>query len=97
MGYINEDLILSGLKLRLLRLKGEHESEEKITELENIIGAIEETETDDVVERSEFEKIKSTNKALQNRCKALTQGSLCLYCPIDCEQRVQIFRGDAGE
>lgn len=48
MGYINKELVLSGLNLRLLRLKCEHENVDKINELENVIGAISETETENV-------------------------------------------------
>ena len=65
MGYINKDLILSGLNLRLIRLKSEHESEEKINELENIIGAISETETEDVVERSEYKRVLKENEGMK--------------------------------
>lgn len=56
--YIDKFLVLAGLNLRLLRLKNEYENVDKIAELENIRRAISETETADVVERSEYEKIK---------------------------------------
>lgn len=68
--YINKPILLSGLNLRLLRLKNEQENVDKIAELENIIGAISETETTDVVERSKIdkaiEKIKLFNPHLEH-------------------------------
>lgn len=54
--YMNKSLVLAGLNLRLLRLKNEHENVDKIAELENIICAISETETEDVIERSKIDK-----------------------------------------
>lgn len=32
--------------------------------------------------------------ALSNRCCALTGGTMCLFCPIDCGQRKTPFRDD---
>lgn len=55
--YMNKSLVLAGLNLRLLRLKNEHENVDKIAELENIIGAISETETEDVIERSKVDEV----------------------------------------
>lgn len=30
---------------------------------------------------------------LQNRCIALTRGSICLFCPMDCKKRTAECRG----
>lgn len=48
----------------------------------------------DVIERSEYEKIQKQVKALQNRCKVLSQGIMCVFCPLECEVRTAQFRGD---
>lgn len=32
--------------------------------------------------------------ALSNRCRALTEGTMCLFCPLDCGQRRISFRDD---
>ena len=31
---------------------------------------------------------------LQNRCFALTQGQLCMFCPYDCENRTTEHRSE---
>ena len=74
MTYINKSLVLAGLNLRLLRLKNEHENVDKIAELENIIGAISETETEDVIERSEYDELhKKYLKAIHNHTECLKE------------------------
>ena len=34
------------------------------------------------------------NRALKNRCYILTNGAMCLFCPIDCDRRTEIFKGE---
>lgn len=34
------------------------------------------------------------NMQLANRCYALTHGTLCFFCPIECDHRANEFRGD---
>ena len=41
-----------------------------------------------------IEEFEKENKALQNRCYAVTGGTLCLFCPIDCDHRSTKFRGN---
>lgn len=38
------------------------------------------------------ETILKENKALKNRCKVYSQGLLCSFCPLECEQRSAEFR-----
>lgn len=40
----------------------------------------------------ENEKLKRANKALSNRCFALTSGTLCAFCELDCSRRLEEFR-----
>jgi hypothetical protein len=42
----------------------------------------------------EVEKLRKENVALKNRCYILTRGSMCLFCPIDCNDRTVKFRGN---
>lgn len=41
----------------------------------------------------ENEKLKRANKALSNRCFALTSGTMCIFCNLDCSRRLKEFRG----
>lgn len=41
-----------------------------------------------------IEELKKENMQLKNRCFVLTRGSLCFYCPVDCEHRKEKFRND---
>ena len=34
------------------------------------------------------------NRALKNRCYILTNGTMCLFCPIDCSRRKEMFIGE---
>ena len=43
---------------------------------------------------SEIEKLQHENKVLKNRCYVLGQGVLCLFCPMECENRTTDYRGD---
>lgn len=46
----------------------------------------------------ENEKLKRANKALSNRCFALTSGEMCIFCNLDCSRRLKEFRVvDNGE
>ena len=54
------------------------------------------TEKDIIIQdqRAEINKLKEYNKALRYRCKALTKGTVCFYCPMECEHRTVAFRTD---
>ena len=39
-------------------------------------------------------KYLKENEQLKNRCYILTNGAMCLFCPIDCKRRTQNFRND---
>ncbi len=43
--------------------------------------------------REERENLIHENKMLKNRCAALTEGTMCLFCPYDCENRTKEYRG----
>lgn len=43
---------------------------------------------------SEIEKLQHENKVLKNRCRVLSQGSLCIFCPMECSNRTMQYRGD---
>ena len=53
-----------------------------------VIGTIKDMPTAYDVEKAEKEK-----KALQNRCRALSNGELCCSCPMECERRTMPFLG----
>ncbi len=40
-----------------------------------------------------IEKLQQENKMLKNRCRALTMGTMCMYCPYECERRSERYRG----
>ena len=85
--YINKSLVLAGLNLRLLRLKNEHESADKIAELENIIGAISETETEDVIERSTMEILCNEYLNKCNCCDECCAEYFCIENQLRAEKR----------
>ena len=43
-----------------------------------------------------LEKVEHEREVLINRCKIFTQGSLCLFCPLDCIYRNTDFRGEVA-
>jgi len=47
--------------------------------------------------RSALEEIKKENKALKNRCYVLSGGSMCFFCPMECEHRSCDFRNKESE
>ena len=47
--------------------------------------------------REEREKLIHENKMLKNRCAALTDGTMCLFCPYECENRSKDFRGHVND
>lgn len=42
----------------------------------------------------EVEKLRKENRALKNRCYIFTKGTMCLFCPMDCGDRKEKFRGN---
>ena len=44
--------------------------------------------------QKEINRLKHENEMLQNRCHALTLGTMCMFCPYDCENRTKKFRGE---
>lgn len=43
------------------------------------------------------EKLRKENEALKNRCRALTKGTVCFFCPMECKHRSVKFRKEAEE
>lgn len=43
------------------------------------------------------DEIEKENKALKNRCYAISKGSLCFFCPLKCEHRNCDFRYKESE
>lgn len=43
------------------------------------------------------EKLEKENKALKNRCYAISRGPLCFFCPLECEHRNCDFRYKESE
>ena len=39
-------------------------------------------------------ELDKENKVLKNRCFALTHGTMCFFCPLNCEHRSKAFRKD---
>lgn len=54
------------------------------------------TEQDVIIQdlRAENDMLRKYNKALRNRCRLLTGGNLCIFCPIECHNRTEAFRTD---
>lgn len=46
-----------------------------------------------IVLKDELNKAKHENQMLKNRCHALTQGTMCWFCPYECDNREKKFRG----
>ena len=46
-----------------------------------------------VVMKEQINKLKHENEMLKNRCSALTDGTMCMFCPYVCENRKKEFRG----
>lgn len=44
-----------------------------------------------------LEKLEKENKALKNRCYAISKGSLCFFCPLECEHRSCDYRHKESE
>ena len=42
-------------------------------------------------------KLERENEALKNRCFVLSGGTMCMFCPIDCDKRNVPFRGVVEE
>ena len=45
-------------------------------------------------QNAEIEKLREYNEALKTRCRALTNGTVCFYCPMECKHRTEAFRND---
>lgn len=54
------------------------------------------TEQDVIIQdlRAENDKLRKYNEALRNRCRFLTGGNLCIFCPMECHNRTVAFRTD---
>lgn len=39
-------------------------------------------------------KLQHENDMLKNRCYALTQGAMCMFCPYTCVNRTGKYRGE---
>ncbi len=37
--------------------------------------------------------LKRENEVLKNRCKALSNGTLCMFCNLDCKHKTQLKAG----
>ena len=48
---------------------------------------------EEMVTSDAITQLKKENEVLKNRCYALSKGSLCLFCTIECNFRVVDFRG----
>ena len=40
-----------------------------------------------------IKKLEHENEMLKNRCAALTEGTMCHFCPYQCERRRHKYRG----
>ena len=43
-----------------------------------------------VTPQEPIKKLEEQIKQLQNRCHALTHGQICVFCPYECEHRVEV-------
>ena len=48
-------------------------------------------------ENKRIEDLEKENKALKNRCYVLSGGSMCFFCPMECEHRKCDFRNKESE
>lgn len=46
-----------------------------------------------VVMKEQLNKLKHENEMLKNRCSALTEGTMCMFCPYECANRSKEYRG----
>ena len=46
--------------------------------------------------KEENRKLKKENEKLKNRCFVYTDGFICSLCPMECKNRKERFRGEAG-
>ncbi len=44
----------------------------------------------------QIEQLKRENKMLKNRCRVLSNGTLCCFCLLECKNRKTPFRGNKG-
>ena len=44
-----------------------------------------------------IEQMQHENKMLKNRCSALTNGTMCMFCPYECENRSKEYRGHVND
>lgn len=42
-------------------------------------------------------ELEHENKMLKNRCSALSEGTMCMFCPYECENRSKDFRGHIND
>lgn len=61
------------------------------------IGEIKETFKLGIKELEEVEKLRKENRALKNRCRVITQGTMCFFCPMECSNRKEKYRGSKDE
>lgn len=52
---------------------------------------------DDSSKDEYIKKLENENKALKNRCAALTHLQVCIFCPMECSHRGKPFRGSKEE
>ena len=45
----------------------------------------------------EVARLEKENRALKTRCRVLSDGMMCLFCPMVCENRTTEFRGGEQE
>lgn len=50
-----------------------------------------------MTKEEKMEKLEKENKALKNRCYALSSGAMCFFCHLDCEHRSCDFRNKESE
>lgn len=41
-----------------------------------------------------IEELKHENKMLKNRCVVFTEGTMCAFCPFECDNRSKKYRGN---
>lgn len=63
---------------------------------DNCNPVVTEKEIDEQPTVYDVEKIEKENEALKTRCRVLTNGTMCFFCPLECKNRTEKFRGDIG-
>lgn len=47
--------------------------------------------------QEEIKKLEEENRILKNRCRILSNGVMCIFCPLECKNRTEEFGGNVND